>query len=183
MAKVNDQGTPEIDDDVLLPGATFEFRLDNGNGIYEPDTADAPVLETIVAEDGFAVFHPPTPGAYWVTESSAPEGFDTAAPILVPFPAARAQQNCSVVGTVVTCVPDDDLSGGFVLAFVSDSPTGGALPTTDELTPPPTDEAPSRSTAPQSPDLAGDPRRAAVDRRRRAPPATPTRTGLTVGGQ
>ena len=145
MAKVNDQGTPDVDDDVLLPGATFEFRLDNGNGVYEPDTADAPVLETIFAEHGFAVFHPPAPGAYWVTESSAPEGFDTAAPILVPFPAARAQQNCSLVGAALTCVPDDDLSGGFVLAFVADSPTGGALPATGEPTAPPTDVSPPRT--------------------------------------
>ena len=133
---------------VLLPGATFEFRLDNGNGIYEPDTADAPVLETIFAEHGFAVFHPPAPGAYWVTESSAPEGFDTAAPILVPFPAERAQQNCSLDETVLTCVPDDDLSGGFVLAFVSDSPTGGALPTTGEVTAPPTDVEAPRTVIP-----------------------------------
>ncbi len=152
VAKINDQGTPEFDDDVLLPGATFEFRLDNGNGIYEPDTADAPVLETIVAEEGFAVFHPPAPGSYWVTESSAPEGFDTAEPILVPFSAAQAQQNCSVIGTIVTCVPDDDLSGGFVLTFVSDSPTGGALPTTGEITPPATDVADSRP-APRVPSL------------------------------
>jgi hypothetical protein len=157
VAKVNDQGTPELDDDVLLPGATFEFRLDDGNGIYEPDTADAPVLETIFAEHGFAVFHPPAPGSYWVTESSAPEGFDTAEPILVAFPAAQAQQNCSQVGATLTCVPDDDLSGGFVLAFVSDSPTGGALPTTGEVTPPATDLTESRPgpTVPNLPVILG----------------------------
>jgi hypothetical protein len=145
VAKVNDQGTSELEDDVLLPGAEFEFRLDDGNGIYEPESGDAPVLATIVAEEGFAVFHPPAPGSYWVTESSAPEGFDTAEPVLVPFPAAQAQQNCSVVGTIVTCIPDDDLSGGLVLTFVSDSPTGGALPTAGEVTPPATDMGAERA--------------------------------------
>jgi hypothetical protein len=70
----------------------------------------------------------------------------------VPFTSTQAQQNCSVIGPTVDCVPDDDLSGGFVLAFVSDSPTGGALPTTGDLTPPPTD-ASRATTAPSLPGL------------------------------
>ena len=83
------------------------------------------------------MFEPPGPGHYWVTESVAPPGYDVAEPVLVDFSAELAQQNCSQVGSALECVPDDDQSGGFVLTFVADSPTGGVLPTT--LTLPPTE--------------------------------------------
>jgi len=127
---VNDQGTPDISDDELTGGSTFEFRLDNGNGIYEPDTADAPVLATIEAPFGFAVWTPPGPGDYWVTESVSPPGLTTAPPLLVQYRIPVQARNCTVVNGAVVCEPDDDNTSGFTLAVVVDSPTGGVEPAT-----------------------------------------------------
>ena len=101
---------------MITGGATFEFRLDNGNGIYEPDTADAPLLATIEATSGFAVWTPPGPGDYWVTESIPPPGLDFAPPILVTYVVPPQPQNCQVLRGVEACSPDDDASGGYTLA-------------------------------------------------------------------
>jgi hypothetical protein len=132
VVKVNDNGTPEFTDDTLLSGATFELRLDDGDGVYEPDTDDAPVIDTVVSEFGFAVFDPqPVFGSYWITETAAPIGFDIAEPLLVPYTADNVQENCVVSQNVFICIPDDDLTGGLVAAFVADSPLGGDLPSTD----------------------------------------------------
>ena len=80
VPKVNDQGTPETSDDRIVPGATFEFRRDDGDGIYEPVGDDAPVLAEIDATNGFAVFTPAEPGDYWVTESTPPPGLESRRP-------------------------------------------------------------------------------------------------------
>jgi hypothetical protein len=135
VAKVNDQGTQETSDDRIVPGAVFEFRLDDGDGAYEPVGDDAPVLAEIEATDGFAVFTPSETGRYWVTESTAPPGLDVADPILVEYTASA--QNCGLAGSRLACQPDDDQSGGFLIVAVVDSPTGGVGP--DDITAPPTD--------------------------------------------
>jgi hypothetical protein len=134
VAKVNDQGTPDTGDDRIVPGAAFEFRQDDGDRVYEPDDDDSPVLATVDATHGFAVFTPSEPGDYWVTESTVPPGLDTADPILVHYTATS--ENCSLSEGVVRCAPDDDQSGGFLIVVVVDSPTGG---TGAEVTSPPTD--------------------------------------------
>jgi hypothetical protein len=131
IVKVDDNGTPEFSDDSLLDGALFELRLDDGDAAYEPQTDDAPIVASATSEFGFAHFDPPTEfGRYWVTEAAAPPGFDVAPPLLIPYEAANEQQNCVVSEGQVHCVPDDDLSGGLVLAFVANSPLGGGLPDT-----------------------------------------------------
>jgi hypothetical protein len=134
---VNDQGTASVEDDALVGGATFEFRQDDGDGVYEPSTDDAPPLATIDAPDGFAVFTPPGPGAYWVTEVSAPTGLGTAPPQLVTY--TGDPQNCTVILERAECVADDDGSGGFLVVRVADSPSGGVGPDTGQPTLPPSD--------------------------------------------
>ena len=136
---MNDQGTAAVEDDALVGGATFEFRKDDGDGAYEPSTDDAPLLATIDAPDGFAVFTPPGPGAYWVTEVSAPAGLGTAPPELVTY--TGGPDNCTVIRGRSDCVPDDDGSGGFVIVSVVDSPSGGVGPDTGQPTLPPSDTA------------------------------------------
>ena len=135
VAKVNDQGTPDPSDDSIVPGATFEFRRDDGDGTYEPTDDDAPVLAEIDATNGFAVFTPSETGDYWVTESTAPPGLDSADPILVHYTASP--ENCGLTRDVLQCEPDDDQSGGFLIVVVVNSPIGGVGP--DDVTPPPTD--------------------------------------------
>jgi len=105
----------------------------------EPEGDDAPVLETVAAPNGFAVFHPPSPGPYWITEASAPPGFDIAPPTLITYTTPASSQNCQIYRGVTRCLADDDASDGFVIAVVTDSPTGGVLPIESGITPPPTD--------------------------------------------
>ena len=124
--KVNDQGTSTIEDDRITGGAVFELRSDDGDGRYEPSGDDAPVIDTVAASHGFAVFLPPGPGAYWVTESTPPSGLDVAPPQLVTYTTDIV--NCGILGVRRTCVPDDDGIGGFTVVAVLDSPTGGSLP-------------------------------------------------------
>ena len=76
MPKVDDQGTKTTSDDRIVRGATFQFLADDGDGRYEPDGDDAPVLATIEAPKGFAVYTPSGPGDYWVVEAAPPEGLD-----------------------------------------------------------------------------------------------------------
>jgi hypothetical protein len=135
--KVNDQGTPTRDDDQITGGAVFELRADDGDGVYEPSGDDAPVIDTVSAPRGFAVFLPPAPGDYWITESSPPDGLDVAPPQLVTY--TTDIENCGVLGDQRTCRPDDDGIGGFTVVAVMDSPTGGSLPA--DATTPPTDTA------------------------------------------
>ena len=158
----------------------FEFRLDDGDGTYEPVGDDAPVLAEVSATYGFAVFTPTETGDYWVTESTAPPGLDTADPILVHYTASS--ENCGLAGSVLRCEPDDDQSGGFLIVVVADSPTGGVGP---EVTAPPTDTVTGdvsricRHRAGSDPGLArrsGRPRRSkirpvSVTSRRRGDPA------------
>ena len=142
--KVNDQGTSTIDDDRITGGAVFELRTDNGDGRYEPDGDDAPVIETVDAPRGFAVFDPPGPGDYWITEASPPGGLDVAPPQLVTY--TTDGENCGVIGDRRTCVADDDGNGGFTIVAVLDSPTGGSLPA--GATAPATDTSPAPRRSP-----------------------------------
>ena len=135
--KVNDQGTSSIEDDRITGGATFELRADDGDGRYEPDGDDAPVIDVAAAPRGFAIFLPPAPGDYWITESSPPAGLDIAPPQLVTY--TTDVEACGVIGAHRRCVPDDDGVGGFTVVAVLDSPTGGSLPA--GATAPPTDTA------------------------------------------
>jgi hypothetical protein len=136
VAKVDDNGTPDDpDDDRLLPGATFALYLDDGDGDFEPDGDDAPPLDPVSSANGFHVFHPPTPGSYWVVEVDPPTGFDTEPPRLVDHLVARTFENCVVTPGSTLCVPDDDPDGGYVIVVVADSPIGGVAP----VTPPATD--------------------------------------------
>ncbi|HEY7131982.1 MAG TPA: SpaA isopeptide-forming pilin-related protein, partial [Candidatus Limnocylindrales bacterium] len=110
-------------------------------GIYQPDAADGPALATVVTEFGFASFTPDGPGSYWVAEVAAPVGYELSDPLLVPFLDENAQQNCVIARPVaLTCRPDEDQTGGLVLAFFANSPTGGVSPTS-AATPPATDTA------------------------------------------
>ena len=133
--KVNDQGTSTVEDDRITGGATFELRADDGDGRYEPNGDDARVIDTAVAPRGFAVFDPPGPGDYWITETDSPSGLDVAPPQLVTY--TTSVEACGVLGDLRKCVPDDDGVGGFTVVAVMDSPTGGSLPA--GATTPPTD--------------------------------------------
>ncbi len=81
MAKVDDRGTATFRDDRLLRGASFAIRVDDGDGRY--DAGSDEVVWDGTADSGFLVFPAPPEGDYWIVETDAPTGFDTASPILV----------------------------------------------------------------------------------------------------
>jgi len=113
------------------------MRLDDGDGTYEPDGADGPVLETVDATHGFAIFHPTSPGHYWITEVAAPTGLATSDPVLITY--SGSDDNCGWYRGEMRCVADDDGVAGFVVVAFKDPPTGsveaaqgdGNLPATD----------------------------------------------------
>ena len=127
MAKVDDGGTATFRDDRLLRGASFAIRVDDGDGRYDAATDD--VVGEGTAESGFLVFPAPPEGDYWIVETDAPSGFETASPVLVSHDLTDEHRNCVTQRGERTCVRDDDQSGGFLLVFVRDTPAG--LPPTD----------------------------------------------------
>ena len=127
-----------------MPGAVFEFRLDDGDGTYEPAGDDAPLLAEVSATNGFAVFTPSETGDYWVTESTPPPGLEDRRPD--PRSTTPHRRRIAVsLGSALRCEPDDDQSGGFLIVVVVDSPIGGVGP---EVTAPPTDTVPGDDSRP-----------------------------------
>jgi hypothetical protein len=133
VAKVNNKGTTDTDDDKIVGGATFEVRLDDGDGRYEPDADDGAPLAELDSPDGYSVLVPPDEGDYWVKEIEPPQGLTTAPAMLVRY--THTPQNCIVVEGEKRCRPDDDDTGGFTLAVIQDSPIGMPLPQTDVAAP------------------------------------------------
>ena len=146
VAKVDDGGTADRTDDQLLPGAAFEVRPDDGDGVYEPDGDDAPALDGDDLGTGFTIYAPDSPDRYWVAEAVPPAGFDVAPPILVDYAMPDPPENCVVIEGDRRCLVDDDGTGGFVIAVVLDSPTGGVAPTDAVVTPPSTSTVSAAAT-------------------------------------
>ena len=114
---------------------SFEIRLDDGDGVYEPDAEDGAPVATLDATKGYATYQPPESGDYWVKEVSPPSGLATAKAELVAYDATDVR-NCAVANGHKKCQVDEDGSGGFVIAVVSDAPVGHPLPPqTDTVTP------------------------------------------------
>ena len=124
---MNTKGTKGLSDDRLLADAHFEFRLDDGDGKYEPD--EDQVIHQGVATKGFLIFESPPEGDYWVVEVDAPTGFALAKPMLARYPTDVVAGNCIQYGEIQHCLPDDDASGGILLVVVPDAPVD--LPRTD----------------------------------------------------
>jgi len=149
VIKVADQGTPSIDDDEVVGGARFELRLDDGDEAYEPDGDDAPLLASVDAPRGFAVFEPTTPGDYWVTEVTAPTGLATMPAVLVTY--TGSDEECGWYRGDLVCRPDEDGTGGFVLVAFKDPPTGSVEAQTGGSNLPETDTAPATPEPSASP--------------------------------
>ncbi len=146
IAKLDDRATADRADDQLLPGATFDVRPDDGDGVYEPTGDDGPPLDAVELGTGFVIFKPNATGRYWVAEVVAPDGFDTAAPIMVDYAVPIPPENCVVIEGDRRCRVDEDGTGGFVIVVVRNSPIGGLAPADAVMTPPPTDTVGTETT-------------------------------------
>ncbi len=148
VIKVADQGTESTDDDEVVGGARFELRLDDGDEEYEPDAEDAPLLASVDAPQGFAVFAPTTPGDYWITEVTAPTGLATMPAVLVTY--TGSDEECGWYRGELVCRPDEDGTGGFVLVAFKDPPSGSVEAQSGGSNLPPTDTAPAAPPEPSA---------------------------------
>jgi hypothetical protein len=121
---VNDNGTEDLGDDVLLGGATFTVYLDNGDNVFNattdtlvegPDAAPSGILEYGNLEDG----------TYWVVEVVVPAGFVGSPPIRAIVDSDSSQ----------FCVYDAD---GLIGCFQDEFPGTGAYVRNTPVKPTPT---------------------------------------------
>jgi hypothetical protein len=161
IAKVDNGGTADPDDDVLLDGASFEVYLDDGDQTF--DDGDELVFGPAATDDGFLDTDQLEAGWYWIVETVVPAGFTGSDPILVElntdssvtcFWDASGQIDCSDNGNMDV----EGLSWTIVLVDntpieQAPSPTGGVgaatgTPGVPGVTLPPTDTLTSGTSAP-----------------------------------
>lgn len=82
IQKIDNKGTQNFEDDVLLNGASFALYRDNGDSTYSA-ASDTLVSGPSAAVDGILKIGPLTAGSYWVVETVVPTGFNGSDPILV----------------------------------------------------------------------------------------------------
>jgi hypothetical protein len=105
IAKVDNNGTADPDDDVALDGATFEVRLDDGDGIFETEQ-DVLVFGPEVAAGGMLDTSLLGEGMYWIVETGVPSGFDGSDPILVELNTDAAQTCLWDAAGLIGCEPN-----------------------------------------------------------------------------
>jgi hypothetical protein len=168
IAKVDNNGTADPDDDLLLDGASFALYLDDGDALFESDEDDlvfgpAPTVDAMIDTDILQ------PGEYWIVEAVVPTGFVGSDPILVElntdptftcFWDATGSQGCDenegdVEGLSWTIVIVDNTpieATPAPTAEATPAPTGGVGGATGRpsITLPPTDTLGAVTTAPAS---------------------------------
>jgi hypothetical protein len=150
IAKVDNKGTADPDDDVALDGATFEVWADDGDKVFETDQDElvfgpadtsAGMLDTDLLDGGM----------YWIVETAVPNGFVGSDPILVELNIDPSETCIWDGGGLIGCEPNQgDVSElSWTIVIVDNTPeaepTGGVggstgtprpratLPATDTL--------------------------------------------------
>jgi prealbumin domain-containing protein len=161
IAKVDNNGTADPDDDMLLDGASFEVYLDDGDQTF--DDGDELVFGPAEAVDGLVDTDQLQAGWYWIVEAVVPAGFTGSDPILVELNTdssviciwdASGELECFENGNI-------DVEGlSLTIVLVDNSPieatpapTGGVggatgTPGVPGVTLPPTDTLSDGSSAP-----------------------------------
>jgi hypothetical protein len=116
---VDNRGTADRADDLLIGGATYAVAPDDGDGIFERNE-DGPVLFQISDPSGIAVLRNLPPASYWVIETTAPPGYDVAAAVPYRPSGGTSAQSCFDAGTL-TCFADP-AGGGMTAVFVVNTP-------------------------------------------------------------
>jgi hypothetical protein len=146
IAKVDNNGTADPADDVLLDGARFEVRSDDGDGIFEAGQ-DTLVFGPAEAADGLLDTDLVPGGMYWIVEAVVPNGFVGSDPILVELNLDPAQTCSWDAEGLIDCVPNQGPNEGLSLTVVIvnntpiKQPTGavGGATGTPRVTLPPSD--------------------------------------------
>jgi hypothetical protein len=130
IAKVDNNGTPDPDDDVLLDGASFEVHLDDGDGLFDAD-ADSVVFGPEAAVGGTLDTDDLSAGSYWIVEMIVPDGFVGTDPILVELNLDPTVTCVWDAAGLIECTPNEedvsDLSWTMVIVdnTPESQPTGG----------------------------------------------------------
>lgn len=140
-------GTPELEDDLPLDGATFEVYADDGDEAFD-DTLDTLVFGPAAATNGRVETGLLDPGWYWIIETIVPDGFTGSDPILVELNLDSEVTCIWDAAGLVDCVGNDGENEESSWTWVEventpedPSPTGSTLGETGtpEITLPPTD--------------------------------------------
>jgi hypothetical protein len=153
IAKFDNKGTPGLDDDEALDGATFAVYKDDGDDAFDA-TLDALVFGPAATVGGTLDTTPLDAGWYWIVEAIVPDGFTGSDPILVELNIDSAVTCVWDALGLVECVQNDgdveELSWTIVEVEntpvdPSSSPGGSVLGETGtpNITLPPTDTATS----------------------------------------
>jgi len=154
IAKLDNNGTADPDDDVLLDGASFEVWSDDGDGIFESGQ-DTLVFGPVAAADGLIDTDVLPGGMYWIVEVVVPAGFTGSDPILVELNLDPSQTCVWDADGLIECAPNQGEVVSFTVVIVDNTPvqpTGGVGPLTGTPKPkatlPPTDAIDGTSSAP-----------------------------------
>ncbi len=147
IAKVDNNGTTDPDDDVLLDGASFEVWADDGDEVFETGE-DTLVFGAEAAEDGLLDTDALPGGWYWIVETVVPDGFVGSDPILVELNLDSAVTCIWDAAGLIECSDNEgDVEGlSWTVVIVDNTPeqaepTGevGGATGTPRITLPPTD--------------------------------------------
>jgi hypothetical protein len=129
IAKVDNRGTEDPDDDVLLGGASFEVYADDGDETFDAD--DELVFGPAVATGGMLDTELLDEGDYWIVESTVPDGFEGSDPILVELNVDPSKTCIWDSAGLIECEAnqdEEDLS--LTIVIVDNTPEQSVQPTT-----------------------------------------------------
>lgn len=130
IAKLDNRGTSDPNDDVLLDGASFEVWADDGDGKYESGQ-DQLVFGAAEATGGMLDTDLLDEGMYWIVESTVPSGYVGSDPILVELNVDASQTCVWDAAGLIECKPNDEESVSFTIVLVDNTPKAEPAPTGD----------------------------------------------------
>jgi hypothetical protein len=134
IAKVDNRGTEDPDDDVLLDGASFEVYADDGDETF--DAGDELVFGPAAASGGMLDTDLLDEGDYWIVESTVPDGFEGSDPILVELNVDPSKTCIWDSAGLIECEAnqgDEDLS--LTIVIVDNTPEGDSVQPTEKPKP------------------------------------------------
>ena len=128
IAKVDNRGTEDPDDDVLLDGASFKVYADDGDETF--DAGDELVFGPAVATGGMLDTDLLDEGDYWIVESTVPDGFEGSDPILVEL-NLDASKTCiwDSAGLIECEANQDEEDLSLTIVIVDNTPEQSVQPT------------------------------------------------------
>jgi hypothetical protein len=128
IAKVDNRGTEDPDDDVLLDGASFEVYADDGDETFDAD--DELVFGPAVATGGMLDTDLLDEGDYWIVESTVPDGFEGSDPILVELNVDPSKTCIWDSAGLIECeVNQDEEDLSLTIVIVDNTPEESVQPT------------------------------------------------------